>query len=167
MRADAVVTDPLTFVPTSSGFELRREGDVLARVVTGSDAGTRAEVGESSWPITIEGDREALAATWQVVARDEAGEEAACYYHGSMRGGRVRVGERRASLRRELGLGTEWRLRVPPDAALTLRPMRRPDGMQLDLAFVAGSADVPVLMLVLVCWSVVTEEATGPARLDG
>lgn len=159
--------DSLTFVPSSDGFELRRADEVLARVVTDSDSGTRAELGGSSWPITIEGDREALAATWQVVVRDDAGEEVATYYHGSMRGGRVRAGDRRASLRRELGLGSEWRLRAPPDAALTLRPMRRPDGMQLDLEFVAGSAEVPELMLVLVCWSIVTEEATGPARLDG
>lgn len=161
------MTEPLAFVPSPGGFELRRGDEVLARVATEGASGVRAEVGGSSWPITIEGDREALAATWQVVVRGEDGEEAGCYYHGSMRGGRVRVGERRGSLRRELGLGSEWRLRAPPDAALTLRPMRRPDGMQLDLEFVAGSADLPELMLVLVCWSIVTEVVTGPARLGG
>ena len=60
---------------------------------------------------------------------------------------------------------TEWKLRFKPDAGLTLRPTPRPEGMHLDLAFVPGSAEVPELLLALVCWSIVTEEATGPARL--
>ena len=158
------MTQPLTFAPSAGAFELRRADGVVGRIVTEGDLGARAEVGESSWRLTIEGDREALAATWQVVARDAAGEEAACYYHGSMRGGRVRIGDRTASLRRELGLATEWRLRLRPDAALTLRPTPRPEGMQLDIAFVPGSAGVPDLLLLVVCWSIVAEEA-GPARL--
>ena len=158
-------TQPLTFAPATAGFELRRGEDVAGRIATsGDDAGARIEIGPSSWELAVEGDREALAATWQVVARDAAGEEAACYYHGSMRGGRVKIGERMASLRRELGLGSEWRLRMRPDAALTLRPTPQPRGMQLDIAFVPGSADVPDLLLLLVCWSILTEEA-GPARL--
>lgn len=162
------MTEPLTFAPSSGGFELRRGGDVVGRISSGSgDGGARAEIGESRWQLAVEGDRDALAATWKVVARDAAGEEAVSYYHGSMRGGRVRFGDRTASLRRELGLTTEWRLRVRPDAALILRPAHRPDGMQLDLAFVPGSADVPALVLLVVCWSIVTEEATGPARLGG
>ena len=163
---EPAVTEQLTFAPSSSGFELLRGAEVLARIVK-EDSGTRAEVGQLTWALTVEGDREALAATWQVVARDVAGEEAAGYYHGSMRGGRVKIGDRTGSLRRELGLGTEWRLRFPPDAALTLRPTPRPEGMQLDLEYVAGSAEIPELLLALVCWSIVTEEATGPARLGG
>ena len=159
------VTQPLTFVPSSSGFELLRGAEVLARIVQEGASATRAEVGQLSWTLTVEGDREALAATWQVVARDVAGEEAAAYYHGSMRGGRLKIGDRSGSLRRELGLGTEWRLRFPPDAGLTLRPTQRPEGMQLELEYVAGSAEIPELLLALVCWSIVTEEATGPARL--
>lgn len=164
----AVTPEPLTFAPAGDGFELRRGEEVLARVIALDDAGAaRAQIGDERWELTVEGDRQALAATWQVVARDPAGEEGACYFHGSMRGGRVRFGDRMASLRRELGLGTEWRLRVKPDAALTLRPVPRPAGMQLDLAFIVGSAEVPALLLVLVCWSIVTEETTGPARLGG
>jgi len=160
------MSERLTFGPFSGGFELRRADEVLARIVSGGDGGgTRLEIGDATWSLTIEGDRAALAATWQAVARDAAGDEAARYYHGSMRGGRVRIGDRSGSLRRELGLGTEWRLRFKPDAALTLRPTPRPEGMQLDLAFVPGSADVPALLLALVCWSIVTEEATGPARV--
>ena len=160
--------EPLTFTPAGDGFELRRGEEVLGRVTPAGDEGAaRAEIGAQRWELTVEGDRNALAATWQVVARDESGEEGACYFHGSMRGGRVRFGDRMASLRRELGLGTEWRLRVKPDAALTLRPVPRPEGMQLDLAFIVGSAEVPALLLALVCWSIVTEEATGPARLGG
>lgn len=159
------MTEPLTFEPTPDGFELRRGADVLGRVIPGAGDDARAEIGPSSWQFTVEGDRHALAATWRLAARDDDGEQAACYYHGSMRGGRVRFGDRTASLRRELGLATEWRLRVRPDAALTLRPGRRPDGIQLDLAFVPGSAEVPHLLLLLVCWSIVTEESTGPARL--
>ncbi len=162
------MTEQLTFAPSSSGFELLRGAEVLARIVKDGGSGTtRAEVGQLTWALTVEGARDALAATWQVVARDVAGEEAAGYYHGSMRGGRVKIGERTGSLRRELGLGTEWRLRFPPDAALTLRPTPRPEGMQLDLEYVPGSAEIPELLLALVCWSIVTEEATGPARLGG
>jgi hypothetical protein len=161
------MSEPLTFGPSAGGFALRRDDDVLARIVDDAGGGTRLEIGSDRWALTIEGDRTALAATWQAVARDAAGEESATYYHGSMRGGRVRIGDRSGSLRRELGLGTEWRLRFKPDAALTLRPTPTPDGMQLDLAFVPGSADVPELLLALVCWSIVTEEATGPARLGG
>jgi hypothetical protein len=160
------VSDPLTFGPSAGGFALRRADEVLARIVSdGDERGTRLEIGEASWTLSIEGDRAALAATWQAVARDAAGEESAVYYHGSMRGGRVRIGDRSGSLRRELGLGTEWRLRFKPDAGLTLRPTPRPEGMQLDLAYVPGSAPVPALLLALVCWSIATEEATGPARL--
>jgi hypothetical protein len=162
------MSEPLTFEPSSGGFALRRGDDVLARIVSErDDGGTRLEVGESTWSLRIEGDREALAATWQAVARDAAGEASAVYYHGSMRGGRVKIGDRSGSLRRELGLGTEWKLRFKPDAGLTLRPTPRPEGMQLDLAYIPGSAEVPELLLALVCWSIVTEEATGPARLGG
>jgi len=162
------VSAPLTFAPTAAGYELRREDDVLARIVSaGVDGAARVEIGDDTWSLTIEGDRAALAATWQAVARDAAGEESARYYHGSMRGGRVRIGDRSGSLRRELGLAAEWRLRFKPDAALTLRPVPRPEGMQLDLAFIPGSADVPDLLLALVCWTIVTEEAAGPARLGG
>ena len=160
--------DPLIFATAAAGFELRRGEEILGRVVAEGEHGdARAEAGPRGWSFTVEGDRHALAATWQVVARDAAGEEQACYFHGSMRGGRVRFGDRMASLRRELGLGTEWRLRVRPDAALTLRPVPRPEGIRLDLAFIPGSAEVPELLLLLVCWSIVTEEATGPARLGG
>ena len=154
------------FTPSADGFELRCGDDVLGRVVVSGGDDARAEIGEASWELAIEGDRDALAATWQVVARDEAGAEAACYYHGSMRGGRVRIGERTASLRRELGLGTEWRLRLRPDAALTLRPTPQPEGIRLDLAFVPGSAEVPPLLLLVVCWSILAEEG-GPARVGG
>ena len=160
------MSEPLTFGPSSGGFALRRADEALARIVSDADGDgeTRLEIGEASWSLSIEGDRAALAATWQAVARDAAGEESAVYYHGSMRGGRVKIGDRSGSLRRELGLGMEWKLRFKPDAGLTLRPA---DGMQLDLAFVPGSAEVPELLLALVCWSIVTEEATGPGRLGG
>ena len=159
---------PLTFVPTQSGHELRRDDELLARVARQRDGdAARAEIGGASYELTIEGDREALAATWQLVARDEAGEEAATYYHGSMRGGRVKFDGRVASLRRELGLAMEWKLRVKPDAALTLRPVPRPEGVQIDLVFVPGSAEVPQLLLALVCWCVVIEEASGPVRRSG
>ncbi|MDP1846784.1 MAG: hypothetical protein Q8K79_03245 [Solirubrobacteraceae bacterium] len=162
------MSEPLTFGPSPGGLALRRGDEVLARIVSdGDDVATRLEIGESTWSLGIEGDREALAATWQAVARDAAGEESAVYYHGSMRGGRVKIGDRSGSLRRELGLGTEWKLRFKPDAGLTLRPTPRPEGMHLDLTYVPGSADVPELLLALVCWSIVTEEATGPARLGG
>ena len=159
--------EPLTFEPTASGYVLHRGDDVLARLAPEGESVARAEIGRSAYTLAIEGDREALAATWQVVARDRTGEEAARYFHGSVRGGRVKFGERTASLRRELGLGTEWRLRVRPDAAVKLRPVMRPDGVQLDLEYVPGSADAPALLLALVCWSIVTEEATGPARRRG
>ena len=164
------MSEPLTFGPSSGGFALRRADEVLARIVSDGDGGgggTRLEIGDATWSLSIEGDRAALAATWQAVARDAAGEESAVYYHGSMRGGRVKLGDRSGSLRRELGLGTEWKLRFKPDAGLTLRPTPGPEGMHLDLAFVPGSADVPPLLLALVCWSIVTEEAIGPARLGG
>lgn len=160
------MTQPLTLSPSGAGYELRRAAAVVGRLVPEGEDGARAEIGPSSWQLTVEGDRQALAATWQVVARDAAGDEAGRYFHGSMRGGRVRIGERGASLRRELGLGTEWRLRVKPDAALTLRPVPQPDGIGIEIAFVPGSADVPELLLLLVCWSILTEEA-GPARLGG
>ena len=160
------MTQPLTLSPAGAGYELRRDTEVLGRLVPAGGDAARAQIGEQSWQLSVEGDRQALAATWQVVARDAAGEQSAAYYHGSMRGGRVRFGERTASLRRELGLGTEWRLRVKPDAALTLRPVPQEAGIQLDIAFVPGSADVPELLLLLVCWSVITEEA-GPARIGG
>ncbi|MDP8967306.1 MAG: hypothetical protein M3N04_01765 [Actinomycetota bacterium] len=159
--------ESLTFAPSASGFELRQGDEVLGRVVSLGDARARAETGQASWEFSVEGDRQAPAATWRLVARDAAGEQAACYYHGSMRGGRVLIGDRTASLRRELGLATEWRLRVRPDAALRLWPVPLPDGMQLELSFVPGSAHVPELLLLLVCWSIVTEEQTGPARLAG
>lgn len=155
---------PLSFVPSQAGYELIRDDEVLARVTRHGDDGARVQLDGASYELAVEGDREALAATWQLVARDDAGEQAACYYHGSMRGGRVKFGDRVASLRRELGLATEWKLRVKPDAALTLRPVPRPEGVQIDLAFVAGSAEVPDLLLALVCWSVVTEETSGPGR---
>ena len=159
---------PLTFVPSQAGHELRCGEEVLARVAPQGETGAaRAEIGGARYELTVEGDRDALAATWQLTARDEAGEEAATYYHGSMRGGRVKLGDRVASLRRELGLAMEWKLRVKPDAAVTLRPVPRADGVQIDLAFVPGSAEVPALLLALVCWCVVIEEASGPARLGG
>ena len=161
------MTTPLTFAPSQAGFELCRGDDVVARVEPQDERTAGARVGTTSYTFAVEGDREALAATWQLVARDDAGAAAATYYHGSMRGGRVRFGERMASLRRELGLATEWRLRVRPDAALTLRPVPQPEGVRIDLAYVAGSKEVPDLLLALVCWSIATEETTGPARLGG
>ena len=160
------MTEPLTFTPSGDGYELRRDAVVLGRLVPQGDDDARVEIGQERWQLAVVGDRHALAATWQVVARDSAGEPAASYFHGSMRGGRVKFGERTASLRRELGLGTEWRLRVKPDAALTLRPVPRPEGVQLDIAYVAGSKEVAALLLLLVCWATVVEEA-GPARLGG
>lgn len=157
----------MTFVPVGDGHELRRGDAVVGRLGQPNDAGTSAEVGSSRWRLVIEGDRDALAATWQAVARDDGGEQSACYYHGSVRGGRIVMGDLRGSLRRGLGLATEWRLRVHPDAALTLRPSASPAGPVLDLEYVASSAEMPELLLLLICWSVVAEESIGPARVAG
>jgi hypothetical protein len=103
-----------------------------------------------------------------VVAREGGEEEpVAVYFHGSMRGGRVRApGDRWGSLRRELGVSAEWRLRFP-DAALAIRPFSGPGEIGLGLEFVPGSAEVSELFLLLICWSVMSEETIGPARRAG
>ena len=101
----------------------------------------------------------------QVVALDEDGEQAAAYYHGGIRGGRVRLADGGSpALRRAIGLGTDWRLKSP-DCALTLRPSAGPDGTVLELIYVPGSVAQPDLVLLLICWCVMAEAQMPPAPL--
>jgi len=161
-----MVPEPLTFAGNASdGYELRRDEALIGRIASWTAAaGARAEAGTDVWLLTVDGDREALAATWQVVARDEAGEIAAHYVHGSMRGGPVRTHDGlRGSLRRQLGLSVEWRFRLS-DAAVRMRSGTESAGGRLDLEYVAGSADIPVLVLLQTCWAVMNEEGIEPAR---
>lgn len=157
----------LTFVVGPAGYELRREGELVGRVGPATELTARAEAGDAAWELAVEGDRDVPGGTWQIVARGPDGEPVARYYHGSMRGGRIRLpGDRTASLRRELGVSAEWRFRLP-DAAVAIRPGGEADAPALDLRFVPGSAEVPALVLLLVCWCVMSQEAVGPARARG
>ena len=157
----------LTFVAAPAGYELRRDGELLGRVGPATELTARAEAGDAAWELAVEGDRDVPGGTWQIVAREPGGEPVARYYHGSMRGGRIRLpGDRTASLRRELGVSAEWRFRLP-DAAVAIRPGGEADAPALDLRFVPGSAEVPALVLLLVCWCVMSQEAVGPARARG
>ena len=156
----------LTFVTAPEGYELRRDDDVLGRVGPATQPTARAEAGDVAWELAVEGERDVPGGTWQIVARDAGGEPVARYYHGSMRGGRVRPGDRTGSLRRELGVSAEWRFRLP-DAAVAIHPGGAADAPALDLRFVPGSAEVPPLVLLLVCWCVMSQEAVGPARARG
>ena len=157
----------LTFVAGPDGYELRREEEVLGRVGPATELTARSEAGDAVWELAVEGERDVPGGTWQIVAREPGGEPVARYYHGSMRGGRVRLpGDRTGSLRRELGVSAEWRFRLP-DAAIAIRPGGEADAPALDLRFVPGSAEVPPLVLLLVCWCVMSQEAVGPARARG
>ena len=158
--------EPLHFVPTADGFELRR-GDTVAGSVGPPDAPyARAQAGGERWELELQRDPERVDGTWRVVARDEDGAEAAAYYHGGIRGGRVRLADGGSpALRRALGLGTDWRLKSP-DCALTLRPGSGPEGTWLDLLYVPGSVEQPDLVLLLVCWCVMAEEQMPPTPLS-
>ncbi len=162
------MSGPLTFAESPDGFELRRGDELLGRVGPATEPTARAEAGGSAWELAIEGERDVLAGTWQVVAREAGGDEpVAVYFHGSMRGGRVRApGERMGSLRRDLGVSAEWRLRYP-DAAVAIRPFLDPGKVGVNLEFVPGSAAIPELLLLLICWCVMSEETVGPARRAG
>lgn len=154
----------LTFAAHPDGYELRRGDEVLGRVGPATEPTARAEAGGADWQLAVEGERDVPGGTWQVVARDAGGEPVARYYHGSMRGGRVRLpGGGTGSLRRDLGVSGEWRFRLP-DAAVAIHPTGDAAAPALDLRFVPGSAEVPALVLLLVCWCVMTQETVGPAR---
>ena len=158
----------LTFVTTPDGHELRRDDEVLGRVGPATEPTARAEAGGAAWELAVEGERDVPGGTWQIVAREPGGgAPVARYFHGSIRGGRIRLpDERTASLRRELGVSAEWRFRLP-DAAVAIRPGGEADEPALDLRFVPGSADVPALVLLLACWCVMSQEAVGPPRAHG
>jgi hypothetical protein len=162
------MAERLRFEESEAGFELRRGEQVVGVAGPATEPRARVEAGGAAWELAIEGERDALAGTWQVVAREPGvSEPVAVYFHGSMRGGRVRApGERWGSLRRELGVSAEWRLRFP-DAAMAIRPFVESRSAGLDLEFVPGSAEVPDLFLLLICWSVVSEETLGPPRRAG
>ena len=162
------MSQSLTFAASPDGYELRRADELLGRAGPATQATARAEAGGAVWELAVEGDRDVPGGTWQIVAR-EAGEAepVARYFHGSMRGGRLRLpGDRTGSLRRELGVSAEWRFRLP-DAAIAIRPFTETGREGLDLRFVPGSAAVPELEIVLVCWCVMSEETVGPARRAG
>ena len=149
------------------GYELRGEGAVLGRVGPSGSREARAQAAGTVWRLGVEGDRDVAGATWEIVARDDHGETAARYFHGSMRGGRIRgPGDSVGSLRRQLGVVAQWRFRLP-DAAFALRPAAVAPDFVLELAFVPGSAEVPSLLLLLVCWCVVNEETIAPMGASG
>jgi len=158
--------EPLHFVPSADGFELRRDDDVAGRVGVAGPPTAQAEAGGVRWSLELHRDPERDDGTWQVIALDDDGEEAAAYYHGGIRGGRVRVADGGGSpaLRRAIGLGADWRLKYP-DSVLTLRPSSGSDGTSLELMYVPGSAEPPDLVLLLVCWCVMTEEQMPPTPL--
>ena len=157
--------DPIHFLPSRDGFELRR-GDVVAGRVGPADAPhAQAEAGGARWELELHRDPERADGTWQVVALDEEGEQAAAYYHGGIRGGRLRLADGGSpALRRAIGLGTDWRLKSP-DCALTLRPSAGADGTSLELIYVPGSVEQPDLVLLLICWCVIAEEQMPPTPL--
>ena len=159
------MAEPIHFQATAAGFELRR-GDALAGRVGAADAPrAQAEAGGVRWELELHRDPERVDGTWQVVALDEQGEQAAAYYHGGIRGGRVRLADGGSpALRRAIGLGTDWRLKSP-DCALTLRPTVGPDGTSLELLYVPGSVEQPNLVLLLICWCVMAEEQMPPTPL--
>ena len=159
------MSEPIHFVPTAEGFELRRGDAVAGRVGRADAPRTQAEAGEVRWELELHRDAERADGTWQVVALDEGGEQAAAYYHGGIRGGRVRLADGGSpALRRAIGLGTDWRLKSP-DCALTLRPTAGPDGTFLELIYVPGSVEQPDLVLLLICWCVMAEEQMPPTPL--
>jgi hypothetical protein len=160
------MAEPIHFLPTADGFELRR-GDVVAGRVGAADAPrAQAEAGGVRWELALDRDPERADGTWQVVALDEDGEQAAAYYHGGIRGGRVRLADGGSpALRRAIGRGTDWRLKSP-DCALTLRPSAGPDGTVLELIYVPGSVAQPDLVLLLICWCVMAEEQMPPTPLS-
>ena len=153
----------MEFVPCETGYELRSAGAVAGRVGPAGQPCARAEAGGAHWDLQLHRDPARLDGSWQVVALDAAGAQAASYYHGGMRGGRVRAAEDAAgTLRRGLGLGADWRLRLA-DCALTLRPTAREDGLKLE--YVAGSVEPATLLLLLVCWCVMSEARIQPPPL--
>jgi len=157
--------EALHFVPSADGFELRRGDDIAGRAGAAGPPRAVAEAGGVRWSLELHRDPERADGTWQVVALDDAGDEAAAYYHGGIRGGRVRVADGSSpALRRAIGLGTDWRLKYP-DCVLTLRPSAGPQGTSLELVYVPGSAEPADLLLLLVCWCVMTEEQPPPAPL--
>ncbi len=157
----------LSFVSAADGYELRRGDEVVGRTGPTDRDESSATRGDERWTLTVAGDRSAPGATWQVLAADAAGEPAARYYHGGMRGGRVRSGDDDwGTLRRQIGVGSDWRLRMP-ETALTVRPSADGARVRLDLEYVAGSAEVADLVLLLVCWVVMSEEAVGPLGRGG
>ena len=152
----------MELVPTGDGYELREATGVAGRVGPAGASSARAESGGAHWELRLHRDPTRVDGSWQVVALDGAGEEAASYFHGGMRGGRVRAADGAAgTLRRGLGLGADWRLRLA-DCALTLRPTAR-EGLALD--YVAGSVAPANLLLLLVCWVVMSEAQTEPPPL--
>jgi hypothetical protein len=159
------MAESLHFLPTAEGFELRR-GNVVAGQVGRADAPrAQAEAAGVRWDLELHRDPRRADGTWQVVAVGADGEEAGAYYHGGIRGGRVRLADGGSpALRRAIGLGTDWRLKSP-DCALTLRPSAGPDGTWLDLIYVAGSVEQPDLVLLLICWCVMAEEQMPPTPL--
>jgi hypothetical protein len=160
------MAEPLRFLRTSEGFELRRGAAVAGRVGAADAPRAQAQARGVRWELELHRDPARTDGTWQVVALDESGDEAAAYYHGGIRGGRVRLADGGApALRRAIGLGTDWRLKSP-DCALTLRPSAGPDGTWLELIYVPGSVEQPDLVLLLICWCVMAEEQLPPAPLS-
>lgn len=158
------MSEPLKLVPCATGFELRRGTVVDGRVGPAGVQRAEAQAGEGHWELELHRDRAREDGTWQVTA-DAGGQQAAAYYHGGIRGGRVRLADGgQPALRRAIGLGTDWRLKSP-DCALTLRPSAGPDGTSLELIYVPGSVEPPDLVLLLVCWCVMTEEQLPPLPL--
>jgi hypothetical protein len=159
------MAEPIHFLPAADGFELRRADVVAGRVGRADAPRAQAEAGGVRWELELHRDPERVDGTWQVVALDEAGEEAAAYYHGGIRGGRVRLADGGSpALRRAIGLGADWRLKSP-DCALTLRPAAGPAATSLELIYVPGSVEQPDLVLLLVCWCVMAEAQMPPTPL--
>lgn len=154
----------MELVRCDDGYELRGPGGVAGRVGPAGSSSARAEAGGAHWELTLHRDPTRVDGSWQVFALDEAGDEAAAYFHGGMRGGRVRAADGAAgTLRRGLGLGADWRVRLA-DCALTLRPTEREEGLALH--YVAGSVEPPALLLLLVCWAVMSEAQMEPPPLS-
>ncbi|MBA3746712.1 MAG: hypothetical protein H0W96_04355, partial [Solirubrobacterales bacterium] len=127
----------MKLVPIASGFELRRGDGVVGCLGEAAAVHSHAEAGDERWAIELHRDPSRLDGTWQVSMRDASGEQLAAYFHGGIRGGRLRPSDGEpGALRRGLGLGADWRLRFE-DCALVLRPSQRPDGLSLDLGFMA------------------------------
>jgi len=158
------VSDSTKLAPCADGgHELRRGGQVVGRLgAAGRQA--HAEAGGERWGLALHRDPDRDDGAWQVLALNAAGEQAASYYHGGIRGGRFRAADGTAgTLRRALGLGADWRVRTT-DCALTLRPSATAAGGGLELEYVTGSVAPADLVLLLVCWCVLTEEQIEPPR---